>query len=199
MQASTAYKHSLKEVLSLPGIASKIKDTKAAREVEALQEFYTMLGSDPSRAFYGPGHVLAAAELGAIQTLLISGEEWEGKNGIREGDLRLWIQGEGEMMQKGAWLKEKDKRCILLPTNSRRCFLLPTKLCSPWLAEEAFHLLLEAFQTSPANQTSRVYGQGGGQDGGLCRENMLQRLLLLPCVGPQTPAGGTGGSSHIRY
>jgi len=70
--ASSAYKHSLKEVLSLPGIASKIKDTKAAREVEALQEFYTMLGSDPSRAFYGPGHVLAAAELGAIQTLLIS-------------------------------------------------------------------------------------------------------------------------------
>jgi protein pelota len=33
-----------------------------------------MLSSDSSRAFYGPGHVLAAAELGAIQTLLISGE-----------------------------------------------------------------------------------------------------------------------------
>jgi protein pelota len=32
-----------------------------------------MLGADSSRAFYGPGHVLAAAELGAIQTLLISG------------------------------------------------------------------------------------------------------------------------------
>lgn len=38
-----------------------------------LQEFYAMLGADSSRAFYGPGHVLAAAELGAIQTLLISG------------------------------------------------------------------------------------------------------------------------------
>lgn len=36
-----------------------------------------MLGSDPSRAFYGPGHVLAAAELGAIQTLLISGVQTE--------------------------------------------------------------------------------------------------------------------------
>jgi hypothetical protein len=33
-----------------------------------------MLAADPARAFYGPGHVLAAAELGAIQTLLISGE-----------------------------------------------------------------------------------------------------------------------------
>jgi len=70
--ASSAYKHSLKEVLALPAIASKIKDTKAAREVSALQDFYAMLTADSSRAFYGPGHVLAAAELGAIQTLLIS-------------------------------------------------------------------------------------------------------------------------------
>ena len=29
-----------------------------------LQEFYDMLSADPSRAFYGPGHVFAAAELG---------------------------------------------------------------------------------------------------------------------------------------
>lgn len=59
--------------MALPAIASKIKDTKAAREVSALQDFYAMLTADSSRAFYGPGHVLAAAELGAIQTLLISG------------------------------------------------------------------------------------------------------------------------------
>ena len=32
----------------------------------------TMLGHDPARAFYGPGHVRAAHEVGAIQTLLIS-------------------------------------------------------------------------------------------------------------------------------
>ena len=31
-----------------------------------------MLGQDSARAFYGPGHVRAAAELGAIQTLLMS-------------------------------------------------------------------------------------------------------------------------------
>ena len=31
-----------------------------------------MLAEDPARAFYGPGHVFAAAELGAIQTLMIS-------------------------------------------------------------------------------------------------------------------------------
>ncbi|KAG2453121.1 hypothetical protein HYH02_002451 [Chlamydomonas schloesseri] len=70
--ASSAYKHSLKEVLSCPTIASRIKDTKAAREVTALQDFYDLLATDSTRAFYGPGHVFAAAELGAIQVLLIS-------------------------------------------------------------------------------------------------------------------------------
>lgn len=70
--ASSPYKHSLKEVLSSPGIASQIKDTKAALEVSTLSDFMNMLGSEPSRAFYGPGHVKAAHDLGAIQTLLIS-------------------------------------------------------------------------------------------------------------------------------
>jgi hypothetical protein len=40
-----------------------------------------MLSSDPARAFYGPGHVLAAAELGAVQTLLISGGRRRGFGG----------------------------------------------------------------------------------------------------------------------
>ena len=31
-----------------------------------------MMGQDSARAFYGPGHVQAAHELGAIQTLLIT-------------------------------------------------------------------------------------------------------------------------------
>lgn len=70
--ASTAYTQALKEVLSAPGIANQIKDTKAAAEVAALSDFMAMLANDPSRAFYGPGHVAAAHELGAIQTLLIS-------------------------------------------------------------------------------------------------------------------------------
>eukprot|EP00798_Chlamydomonas_sp_ICE-L_P020736 gene20736-27552_t len=70
--ASTAYKHSLKEVLEVPGIAARIKDTKAAQETQVLADFYNMLSNDSARAFYGPGHVRAAAEMGAIQTLLIS-------------------------------------------------------------------------------------------------------------------------------
>lgn len=70
--ASTPYKHSLKEVLATPGVAAQIKDTKAARETSAMQAFYDMMSSDSDRAFYGPGHIKAAHELGAIQTLLIS-------------------------------------------------------------------------------------------------------------------------------
>jgi protein pelota len=71
-QASSAFKHSLKELFAAPGLAVEIKDTKAAREVKVLQDFFSMLSSDPARAFYGPGHVHAAHELGAIQTLLIT-------------------------------------------------------------------------------------------------------------------------------
>ena len=81
LQASSAYKHSLKEVLALPAVAAQVKDTKAAREVAALGEFFAMLSHDSARAFYGPGHVLAAAELGAVQTLLISGERVMGAGG----------------------------------------------------------------------------------------------------------------------
>jgi stalled ribosome rescue protein Dom34 len=35
--------------------------------LQALADFMSMLGQDPARAFYGPGHVRAAHELGAIQ------------------------------------------------------------------------------------------------------------------------------------
>lgn len=49
-----------------------VQDTKAANEMAALRDWYAMLSQDSSRAFYGPGHVFAAHELGAIQTLLLS-------------------------------------------------------------------------------------------------------------------------------
>ena len=49
-----------------------MQDTKAAKETKLLQDFYAMMARDSSRAFYGPGHVQAAHELGAVQTLLIT-------------------------------------------------------------------------------------------------------------------------------
>lgn len=48
------------------------QDTKAAKETKLLQDFYDMMARDSARAFYGPGHVQAAHELGAVQTLLIT-------------------------------------------------------------------------------------------------------------------------------
>ena len=49
-----------------------LQDTKAAQETKALQDFYSRLSTDSARAFYGSGHVMAAHELQAIHTLLIS-------------------------------------------------------------------------------------------------------------------------------
>jgi protein pelota len=53
-------------------VISRVSDTKAAGEVKILETFYTMLQTDPSRAFYGKKHILAACEAQAIETLLIS-------------------------------------------------------------------------------------------------------------------------------
>ncbi|KAK9692174.1 hypothetical protein RND81_09G245900 [Saponaria officinalis] len=71
---TSGYKHSLKEVLDAPNVMSMIKDTKAAQEVRALEEFFSMLSNDPDRACYGPKHVEVAHERMAIQTLLITDE-----------------------------------------------------------------------------------------------------------------------------
>mmetsp|Transcript_19667 Transcript_19667/g.54879 ORF Transcript_19667/g.54879 Transcript_19667/m.54879 type:complete len:382 (-) Transcript_19667:320-1465(-) len=70
--ASSAYKHALQEVLSNPLISGRVANTMAAREVSSLKAFMEMMARDSARAFYGPGHVFAANEIGAIQTLLIS-------------------------------------------------------------------------------------------------------------------------------
>ena len=70
--ASSGYKHALQEALADPGVAARVKDTKASAEVAALDAFYDMMSTDSSRAFYGPGHVRAAHELGAVHTLLLS-------------------------------------------------------------------------------------------------------------------------------
>ncbi|XP_057960906.1 protein PELOTA 1-like [Malania oleifera] len=69
---TSGYKHSLKEVLDAPFVMKMIKDTKAAKEVRALKDFFNMLSNDPARACYGPKHVEVAHERLAVQTLLIT-------------------------------------------------------------------------------------------------------------------------------
>ncbi|KAG1363405.1 protein PELOTA 1 [Cocos nucifera] len=70
--STSGYKHSLKEVLDAPSVMNLIKDTKAAQEVRALKDFFSMLSNDAARACYGPKHVEVAHERMAIQTLLIT-------------------------------------------------------------------------------------------------------------------------------
>lgn len=70
--SSSGHKHSLQEILQNPQMASQLADTKATREVRALQSFYQMLNNDANRSFYGYRHVSLANEKGAIQTLLVS-------------------------------------------------------------------------------------------------------------------------------
>ena len=52
-------------------LLAQLEDTKALREVKALQTFFELLNTDQSRAFYGLKHVQAAAPilLGVIVVL----------------------------------------------------------------------------------------------------------------------------------
>ena len=73
-------------------MTSRLKETKFVREgimldkwvrfgssivlggdrLNRVPRFFKMLSSDETRAWYGPDHVLLAADRGAIETLLIS-------------------------------------------------------------------------------------------------------------------------------
>ncbi|KAI8330204.1 hypothetical protein BC941DRAFT_496760 [Chlamydoabsidia padenii] len=72
--SSSGHKHALNEIMQEPSIQAKLADTKAAREVQALDSFYQMLNTDSDRAFYGYDHVAKAHEQGAIATLLVTDE-----------------------------------------------------------------------------------------------------------------------------
>lgn len=47
------HRHALKEVLSDKRVLEQMADTKAAKEVQALNRFYSMLQNEPDRATYG--------------------------------------------------------------------------------------------------------------------------------------------------
>ncbi|KAF9974368.1 hypothetical protein BGZ73_002219 [Actinomortierella ambigua] len=74
VHTSTGHKQALQEVMNDPAIKVKLADTKAAQEVQALDQFYEMMNMDPDRAFYGFKDVSKAAERGAIGTLLVTDE-----------------------------------------------------------------------------------------------------------------------------
>ncbi|KAJ7665498.1 eRF1 domain 1-domain-containing protein [Mycena rosella] len=79
---SSPHVHSLVEVLKSPEIVAQLKETKFAREGIVLDKFFKMLGTDEMRAWYGPDHVVLAADRGAIGTLLISDELFRASNPV---------------------------------------------------------------------------------------------------------------------
>lgn len=87
VHSSSGHKHALTEILQDPGVQSKLADTKYAKEVQALDSFYKILGSDPSRAFYGYEYVIRASELGAIETLMVTDGLFRLLNLIRSSDV----------------------------------------------------------------------------------------------------------------
>ncbi|QDZ20797.1 pelota mRNA surveillance protein [Chloropicon primus] len=78
--ASSAFGHSLQEVLSSPEISKRIANTRASLQTDALNRFYDMLSHDDTRAFYGEVPVEAAAEMGAIQDILIVDSLFRNRN-----------------------------------------------------------------------------------------------------------------------
>ncbi|KAK4469228.1 hypothetical protein MN116_006573 [Schistosoma mekongi] len=80
VHSSSGHKHALKEVLTDSIVMSKLVNTKATSEVTALNDFYQMLKTDQSRAFYGYKHVKTAADAYAIDTLLITDALFRSRN-----------------------------------------------------------------------------------------------------------------------
>lgn len=82
--SSSHHVHSLKEVLSSPGILSRLSDTKFARETALMDKFTTLVRLDDGRAWYGPREVERAVEKGAVGrgggVLLISNALFRAQN-----------------------------------------------------------------------------------------------------------------------
>ena len=64
----------MRDILANKEILGKLSDTKAAKEVAILEQFYATLREDPERAFYGYPHVIIANQHQAIETLLLTDE-----------------------------------------------------------------------------------------------------------------------------
>ena len=69
---STGYIQGITEVLKNPVYSSKLQDTKNSREVLIMDKFLSHLNDDDFKAWYGEAEVSKAADMGAIDTLLIT-------------------------------------------------------------------------------------------------------------------------------
>lgn len=69
---STGYLQGISEVLKNPLYASKLSDTKYAKDAVIMDEFMDHLNKDDFKAWYGEAEVEKASEMGAIKYLLIT-------------------------------------------------------------------------------------------------------------------------------
>lgn len=70
--SSTGYMQGITEVLKNPIYSNKLQDTKYSREANIMDSFMKHLNEDDYKAWYGEQEVFKAAELGAIDELLIT-------------------------------------------------------------------------------------------------------------------------------
>jgi len=62
VRASSGYKSSLAEVLQDATVQKRLENTKAIREIKALEHFYNTMREDDTKVTYGPKHVFNANE-----------------------------------------------------------------------------------------------------------------------------------------
>ena len=80
VKSSSGYKGALNEVLADQNVMNKLKDTKAIKEIEALDRFYRILQQDADKVAYGHKYVVEAKEHSAIKELLICDSLFRTKN-----------------------------------------------------------------------------------------------------------------------
>lgn len=69
---STGYLQGISEVLKNPSYSSKLQSTKFSQEAVVMDDFLKHLNEDDFKSWYGEQEVRKAADLGAIQVLLIT-------------------------------------------------------------------------------------------------------------------------------
>jgi len=72
VQSASGYIHSLNEALTDPSIASRVTDTKALEELNAINRLKKLMRDSPAKTCYGLKHIKKAHDEGAIETLMIT-------------------------------------------------------------------------------------------------------------------------------
>lgn len=80
VKSSNGYKDALNEALADPKVLVTLKDTKAIRELRALEKFYETMKKDSDKIAYGPRHVVEANSHKAIDCLLLSDSLFRSKD-----------------------------------------------------------------------------------------------------------------------